>query len=175
MKSGDRVKTDRRDAVMLAKLHRAGELTRSGSRTRRMKPYVTWCGRGRRRAGLLSRAPPASAKLLAAPRPDLSRGSGLGTGALLPQHSRRPLGSRPPKDIRHRPKIIDLYRGFFRQIGSTGAPSMLFDIENNRQTEAEHIFGDLVRSADRLGVEAPILRAALCNLQIYDARRQSRS
>src|SRR5690242_18378640 len=27
MRSGDRVKTDRRDAVMLAKLHRAGELT----------------------------------------------------------------------------------------------------------------------------------------------------
>src|SRR6201997_1313412 len=27
IKSGDRVKTDRRDAVMLAKLHRAGELT----------------------------------------------------------------------------------------------------------------------------------------------------
>uniref|UniRef100_UPI001555CA47 IS110 family transposase n=1 Tax=Mangrovicoccus sp. HB161399 TaxID=2720392 RepID=UPI001555CA47 len=27
VRSGDRVKTDRRDAVMLAKLHRAGELT----------------------------------------------------------------------------------------------------------------------------------------------------
>jgi transposase len=27
MKSGDRVKTDRRDAMILAKLHRAGELT----------------------------------------------------------------------------------------------------------------------------------------------------
>jgi transposase len=27
IKAGDRVKTDRRDAVMLAKLHRAGELT----------------------------------------------------------------------------------------------------------------------------------------------------
>jgi transposase len=27
MRSGDRVKTDRREAVMLAKLHRAGELT----------------------------------------------------------------------------------------------------------------------------------------------------
>ncbi len=27
MKAGDRVKTDRRDAVMLARLHRAGELT----------------------------------------------------------------------------------------------------------------------------------------------------
>ena len=28
MKAGNRVKTDRRDAMMLAKLHRAGELTR---------------------------------------------------------------------------------------------------------------------------------------------------
>jgi transposase len=27
MKAGDRVKTDRRDALMLARLHRAGELT----------------------------------------------------------------------------------------------------------------------------------------------------
>jgi hypothetical protein len=27
IKAGDRIKTDRRDAVMLAKLHRAGELT----------------------------------------------------------------------------------------------------------------------------------------------------
>ena len=27
MKSGDRVKTDRRDATMLARLHRAGEVT----------------------------------------------------------------------------------------------------------------------------------------------------
>lgn len=27
VKAGDRVKTDRRDALMLAKLHRAGELT----------------------------------------------------------------------------------------------------------------------------------------------------
>jgi 2-dehydropantoate 2-reductase len=71
-------------------------------------------------------------------------------------------------------EIIDLYRGFFRQIGSAGAPSMLFDIENGRPTEAEHIFGDLVRRADRLGVEAPILRAALCSLQIYEARRQRR-
>jgi 2-dehydropantoate 2-reductase len=70
--------------------------------------------------------------------------------------------------------IIDLYRGFYRQIGSPGAPSMLFDIENGRPTEAEHIFGDLVRRADRLGVEVPILRAALCNLQVYEARRQAR-
>jgi transposase len=34
-KSGDRVKTDRRDAMMLAKLHRAGELTAIWIRNRR--------------------------------------------------------------------------------------------------------------------------------------------
>jgi len=52
---------------------------------------------------------------------------------------------------------------------------MLYDIEAGRPTEADHIFGDLVRRADRLGVDAPILRAALCNLQIYEARRHARS
>jgi 2-dehydropantoate 2-reductase len=67
--------------------------------------------------------------------------------------------------------IRELYIRVFSQIGSDAAPSMLFDIEAGRQTEAEHIFGDLVRRADRLGVQAPILRAALCNLQIYEARR----
>jgi 2-dehydropantoate 2-reductase len=69
--------------------------------------------------------------------------------------------------------IRDMYIRGFSQIGSDAAPSMLFDIENGRPTEADHIIGDLVRRADRLGVDAPILRAALCNLQIYEARRQS--
>ena len=50
---------------------------------------------------------------------------------------------------------------------------MLFDVENGRPTEADHIVGDLVRRADRLGVDAPILRAALCDLQLYEARRRA--
>jgi 2-dehydropantoate 2-reductase len=69
--------------------------------------------------------------------------------------------------------LIDLYRGFFAQKGSAAAPSMLYDIEGGRPTEADHIFGDLVRRADRSGVDAPVLRAALCNLQIYEARRRA--
>jgi 2-dehydropantoate 2-reductase len=69
------------------------------------------------------------------------------------------------------PAIIELYRGFYAKIGSEAAPSMLFDVENGRPTEADHIVGDLVRRADRHGIDAPILRAALCNLQIYEARR----
>jgi hypothetical protein len=46
---GERVKTNRRDALALAKLHRAGELTPSGFLTRRMRPYASWCARGRQR------------------------------------------------------------------------------------------------------------------------------
>ena len=71
--------------------------------------------------------------------------------------------------------LIDLYRGFFAQKGSAAAPSMLYDIEAGRPTEADHIFGDMVRRADRLLVEVPILRAALCNLQIYEGRRSQSS
>jgi 2-dehydropantoate 2-reductase len=69
--------------------------------------------------------------------------------------------------------ITDMYRSAFGEIGSNAAPSMLFDIENERPTEAEHIVGDLLSRADRHGVNAPILRAALCNLQIYEARRSA--
>jgi len=71
--------------------------------------------------------------------------------------------------------IIELYRGHYAQIGSNAAPSMLYDVENRRSTEADHILGDLVRRADRLGIEVPILRAALCNLQIYEARRSAQT
>ena len=46
---GERVKTNRRDALTLAKLHRAGELTPFGCRTRGMKPSANWCVRGRQR------------------------------------------------------------------------------------------------------------------------------
>jgi hypothetical protein len=41
------------------------------------------------------------------------------------------------------------------------------DIENGRPTEGEHVIGDLARRADRRGVDAPILPAALGGLQVY--------
>jgi 2-dehydropantoate 2-reductase len=73
------------------------------------------------------------------------------------------------------PAIRELYLRVLSQTGSDAAPSILYDIENGRPTEGEHIIGDLVRRADRLGVEVPILRAALCNLQIYEARRRAQA
>jgi 2-dehydropantoate 2-reductase len=51
---------------------------------------------------------------------------------------------------------------------------MLFDVENGRPTEADHIVGDLVRRADRLCVGAPMLRAALYGLRIYEYRCRAR-
>ena len=52
-------------------------------------------------------------------------------------------------------------------------PSLLADIENRRPTEGEQVVGDLVRRADLLGLDAPTVRAALCQLQIYEARRRA--
>src|SRR5215469_16210220 len=43
-RAGDRVKTDRRDAASLARLHRAGELTRYGFPIPGVRRCATWCG-----------------------------------------------------------------------------------------------------------------------------------
>ena len=48
-KVGDRVKTDRRDAMMLAQTLRAGQLTAVWVRTRRTRRCAIWCGCARRR------------------------------------------------------------------------------------------------------------------------------
>ena len=48
VKSGERVKTDRRDALKLARNYRAGELTRCGYRMPPMRPCAIWCGLERR-------------------------------------------------------------------------------------------------------------------------------
>ena len=48
-RAGERVKTNRRDAVTLARLHRAGELTGFGCRTRCTRRSAIWSVHGRRR------------------------------------------------------------------------------------------------------------------------------
>jgi 2-dehydropantoate 2-reductase len=75
-------------------------------------------------------------------------------------------GFPPPREAQ------DFVRRVYSQRGSDYRPSILVDLEAGRPTEAEHTIGDLLRRADRHGVEAPILRAALCHLQIAEARRQ---
>jgi 2-dehydropantoate 2-reductase len=59
----------------------------------------------------------------------------------------------------------------FAQPGSNYSPSILRDLEQGRPTEAEDTIGELVRRADRRGLDVPLLRAALCNLQVHNVRR----
>ena len=77
-------------------------------------------------------------------------------------------GFPPPADMRA------LIQGLYSQPESTYAPSMLIDMEEGRPTEGEHTIGDLVDRAARRGIAAPILTAARCNLQAYEANRQAR-
>ncbi|TAJ24949.1 MAG: hypothetical protein EPO64_08855, partial [Nitrospirae bacterium] len=61
--------------------------------------------------------------------------------------------------------------GMFSAADSTYCPSMLVDMEQGRPTEGGHTIGDLVSRAARRGIAAPILGAALCNLQAYEIDR----
>jgi 2-dehydropantoate 2-reductase len=76
-------------------------------------------------------------------------------------------GHPPPAWLRE--VVIQIWT----QPGSNYGPSLLADVENGRPTEGEHVIGDLARRADQLGVQASIVRAALCSVQIYEARRRA--
>jgi 2-dehydropantoate 2-reductase len=72
------------------------------------------------------------------------------------------------------PEIGNFLCGLYSRLGSDYRPSIAVDMETGRPTEGEHTIGDLVRRAERRGLDTRILRAALCNLQIYEARRSAR-
>jgi 2-dehydropantoate 2-reductase len=67
--------------------------------------------------------------------------------------------------------MTDTICRLFAQPGSVYSPSILRDLEQGRPTEGEDTIGELVRRADRRGIEVPLLRAALCNLQAHEVRR----
>ena len=55
--------------------------------------------------------------------------------------------------------------------GSTFTASMLRDIERGLRTEGEQLVGHMARRAAAAGIDAPLLAAAHCHLQAYEARR----
>jgi 2-dehydropantoate 2-reductase len=63
-------------------------------------------------------------------------------------------------------------RGVLTAAGSNATASMLRDIQKGGATEADHIIGDMLRRARRLGVSTPLLRIANVHLQTYDAERR---
>ncbi|MDO8608815.1 MAG: 2-dehydropantoate 2-reductase [Phaeospirillum sp.] len=70
-----------------------------------------------------------------------------------------------------RPEARNLALGFVTDPNSRQTASMLRDLEAGGRTEGEHIIGDMLRRARIHGVEAPLLRVALCHLQAYEIRR----
>ncbi len=55
------------------------------------------------------------------------------------------------------------------QRGSSLTASMLRDLQAGLRTEHDHVLGDLVQRAQRLGVDTPLLAAAHCHLQLAAA------
>ena len=78
-------------------------------------------------------------------------------------------GYPPPQDF------VGLVRGLFSQLDSSSRVSMLVDMDEGRPTEGEQTIGDLVARAAQRGIAAPILTAALCNLQAYEINRVAKS
>jgi 2-dehydropantoate 2-reductase len=69
------------------------------------------------------------------------------------------------------PEFVGILREAFTQTAdTTSRVSMLVDMDSGRPTESENI-GDLVARATQRGIAAPILTAALCNLQAYEINR----
>jgi 2-dehydropantoate 2-reductase len=73
-------------------------------------------------------------------------------------------GHPPPADH------AAMVRGLYSTAGSAYRPSVLVDVEQQKRTEAEHTLGDLLRRAERHGIATPLLQAALCALQVHEAR-----
>jgi 2-dehydropantoate 2-reductase len=75
-----------------------------------------------------------------------------------------------------RPASFDRTRGMLTAPKSVWAASMMRDIEQNApRLESDHIIGDLLRRGRIAGIAAPLLGAAYCHLQVYDARHTTDS
>jgi ketopantoate reductase len=57
---------------------------------------------------------------------------------------------------------------------SPWAASMMRDIDHQApRLEADHIVGDLIRRAQRFGVDVPLMRVAYAHLQVYEAQQHT--
>lgn len=69
-------------------------------------------------------------------------------------------------------KALEATRKMLTMRGSAFTASMMRDLVAGGRTEHDHILGDLVRRAEKRGVQVPLLRVALANLQVNEARRK---
>lgn len=65
-------------------------------------------------------------------------------------------------------------RAILTERGSGFTASTQQDMDAGGATEGDHIVGDMVRRGEAKGVATPLLRVALCNLQVYEGKRAKR-
>jgi 2-dehydropantoate 2-reductase len=73
-----------------------------------------------------------------------------------------------------RPQHRDQCRAMLTERGSDNSASMRRDLEAGQRTEGEAVLGDMLRRARTLGIPAPVLRIAVCQLQVHETRRAGR-
>ena len=69
-----------------------------------------------------------------------------------------------------RPSQREQCRAMLTERGSNFSASMLRDLEAGLRTEGEQILGDMLRRARAIGIPAPLLRIAVCHLQVHERR-----
>jgi 2-dehydropantoate 2-reductase len=61
-------------------------------------------------------------------------------------------------------------RAMLTERGSNFSASMRRDLEAGLRTEGDQVLGDMLRRARATGTEAPLLRTAVCHLQVHERR-----
>ena len=75
----------------------------------------------------------------------------------------------PPRE-RHREQC----RAMLTERGSNFSASMRRDLEAGLRTEGDQVLGDMLRRARAKGINAPLLRTAVCHLQVHERRLAAR-
>ena len=65
-------------------------------------------------------------------------------------------------------------RAMLTERGSDFSASMRRDLESGLRTEGDQVLGDMWRRARAAGTEAPLLRTAVCHLQVHERRLAAR-
>ncbi|MBE1162691.1 2-dehydropantoate 2-reductase [Dyella acidiphila] len=75
----------------------------------------------------------------------------------------------------HPPSEASLQRArtTLTEAGSSVSASMMRDLEQGAQIEADHIVGDMLQRGEAAGLELRVLRVAYAHLKAYEARRAS--
>ena len=72
-----------------------------------------------------------------------------------------------------RPAAVHTMHDTLLDAASPWAASMMRDIDQQApRLEADHIVGDMIRRAQRFGVDVPLMRVAYAHLQVYEARQR---